>query len=120
MQRFLRQAESWNFDLDGYLNRIIPRSQLYRLPTPISRFLGHRKEQKPDVGNVLGALYSFVGAFCGLAVVAAMFNNIPTIERRNPPALIASFVSCKAALTNPNVLKIHRWLNEVNSSQAQD
>ncbi|KAJ4318766.1 DNA repair protein rad16 [Neodidymelliopsis sp. IMI 364377] len=87
----LNKAEAWHLDIDRYLNRIIPSSPLHRLPTPVSRYLGYRKEQKQDVGNVLGAFWSLLGAFCGLAVVAAVFNNTESIQRHAPPAFIASF-----------------------------
>ncbi|KAF1351664.1 hypothetical protein EJ07DRAFT_168874 [Lizonia empirigonia] len=86
-----KKAESWHLDIDRYLNRIIPVSPLHRLPTPVSRFLGYRREQKQDVGNILGAFWSLLGAFCGLAVVAAVFNNTESIQRHAPPAFIASF-----------------------------
>ncbi|KAF3049398.1 DNA repair protein rad16 [Didymella keratinophila] len=86
-----KTGESWHLDIDRYLNRVIPASPLHKLPTPVSRFLGYRKEQKQDVGNVLGAFWSLVGAFCGLAVVAAVFNNTASIQRHAPPAFIASF-----------------------------
>lgn len=89
----LARTETWNFDIDRYINRVIPPSPLHRLPNPVSRFLGYRKEQKQDVGNVLGAIWSCVGAFCGLAIIAAAFNNTEAIQVHSPPALIASFVS---------------------------
>ncbi|KAL5417419.1 hypothetical protein PMIN03_001596 [Paraphaeosphaeria minitans] len=88
---FIRRMEAWNIDVDRYINRIIPPSPLYRLPPPISRFLGYRKKQKQDVGNVLGAFWSLLGAFCGLAIVAAVFNNTRVIQMHHPPALIASY-----------------------------
>jgi hypothetical protein len=90
---FTRKAEAWNIDIDRYTTRIVPPSQLHRLPAPISRFLGYRHEQEQDVGNVLGAVWSFLGAFCGLAVVAAVFNHTTAIQMHHPPALIASYVS---------------------------
>jgi hypothetical protein len=85
-------AREWDLDIDRYLNRVIPPSPLYKLPTSISRFLGYRKESRQDVGNILGAFWSLLGAFCGLAVVAAVFNNTDSIQWHQPPALIASFV----------------------------
>ncbi|KAL5389004.1 hypothetical protein DPSP01_002707 [Paraphaeosphaeria sporulosa] len=88
---FVREAEAWNVDIDRHINRIIPPSPLHRLPPPISRFLGYRQHQKQDVGNVLGAFWSLLGAFCGLAVVAAVFNNTKIIQMHHPPALIASY-----------------------------
>lgn len=93
-----KKAESWHIDIDRYLNRVIPASPLHKLPTPVSRFLGHRREQKQDVGNILGAFWSLLGAFCGLAVVAAVFNNTDSIQRHAPPAFIASFVSSPGSL----------------------
>ncbi|KAF1974607.1 HPP-domain-containing protein [Bimuria novae-zelandiae CBS 107.79] len=91
MASMIRRAETWNMDLDRYINRIVPPSPLHRLPSPISRFLGYRKEQRQDIGNVLGAFWSFMGAFCGLAVIAAVFNNTGSIQMHRPPVLIASF-----------------------------
>ncbi|KAG9196452.1 hypothetical protein G6011_01573 [Alternaria panax] len=84
-------ARGWDLDIDRYLNRIIPPSSLHKFPTPVSRFLGYRKEPRQDVGNILGAFWSLLGAFCGLAVVAAVFNNTDSIQWHQPPALIASF-----------------------------
>lgn len=85
-------AEDLNFDIDNYINRYIPPSQLYRLPYPISRFLGYRRSsERRDVGNVLVCIWSFIGAFCGLAVIAGVFNSSPLIQRDHPPVLIASF-----------------------------
>ncbi|KAF2714984.1 HPP-domain-containing protein [Pleomassaria siparia CBS 279.74] len=87
----IQKAEGLNFDIDTYTNPYTPPSPLSRFPTWISRFLGYRREKKPDIGNVLGAVWSCVGTFCGLAVVAAVFNTSEWIQRHHPPALIASF-----------------------------
>jgi hypothetical protein len=89
----LSRAREWDLDIDRYLNRFIPPSPLHKLPTPVSRFLGYRKETRQDVGNVLGAFWSLFGAFSGLAVIAAVFGNTESIQWHQPPALIASFVS---------------------------
>ncbi|KAF2789607.1 hypothetical protein K505DRAFT_252972 [Melanomma pulvis-pyrius CBS 109.77] len=87
----VRRSETWNFDIDAYTNPYTPPSPLHRFPPWLSRFLGYRKEQKEDVGNVLGAVWSCVGTVLGLAVIAAVFNNTASIRAHNPPALIASF-----------------------------
>jgi len=88
----ISNARDWNFDIDHHLNQIIPSSRIHRLPAPISRWLGHRAIPKKDVGNLLQAFWSFVGAFLGLAVIAAIFNNSPPIQGHHPPIFIASFV----------------------------
>lgn len=103
MATIIRKSEMWDIDIDRYINRVVPRSPLHHLPTPISRFLGYRKEPKEDVGNVMGAFWSLLGAFCGLAVVAAVFNNLESIQVHHPPALIASFVRTFSCLTIPHV-----------------
>ncbi|KAF2657449.1 hypothetical protein K491DRAFT_703468 [Lophiostoma macrostomum CBS 122681] len=87
----LDDSEAWNLDIDKYINSYIPASPLHHLPTSVSRFLGYRKQQRQDVGNILGAFWSMLGAFCGLAVIAAVFNNTESIQVHTPPALIASF-----------------------------
>ena len=88
----LSQTAEWNFDIDRYINKIVPPSPLHKFPTSITRWFGYRKEHGPDVGNVMGAFWSFVGAFCGLSIIAAVFNNVDVIQAHHPPALIASFV----------------------------
>lgn len=85
------RAREWDIDVDRYFNRIIPASRLSALPTPISRLLGYRKQTRGDVGNVLGAAWSLVGAVCGLAVVAVVFGHTESIRHHRPPTLIASF-----------------------------
>ncbi|KAF2202651.1 hypothetical protein GQ43DRAFT_430586 [Delitschia confertaspora ATCC 74209] len=99
----LSRAVDWNFDIDRYINRVLRPSPLHKLPTPVSRFLGYRKEPKKDVGNILGAIWSFVGAFCGLAVIVAVFNNTESIQRHHPPVLIASFGA--SAVLEYNVIR---------------
>ncbi|KAF2128664.1 hypothetical protein P153DRAFT_342647 [Dothidotthia symphoricarpi CBS 119687] len=88
---FLSGAGTWHLDIDRYINRVVPQSPLHKLPTPVSRFLGYRKEQRQDVGNICGVLWSLLGAICGLSLVAAVFNNTESIQMHHPPALIASF-----------------------------
>jgi hypothetical protein len=90
---FVPRAEDVHFDIDEYIDRAIPPSQLHRLPRPISRFLGYRNDPKPDVGNILIALWAIVGTFLGLLTVAAVFKYAPSIRQYNPPVLVASFVS---------------------------
>src|SRR5690242_13835754 len=119
-----KRAESWHLDIDRYLNRVIPASPLHKLPTPVSRFLGYRKEQQQDVGNILGAFWSLIGAFCGLAVVAAVFNNTESIQQHAPPALIASFVSWQAVgcdLFLSSVCRVHQqFLSTMQSAHLSD
>jgi hypothetical protein len=101
MEKDMAQKRSWNFpsakdvhfDVDDYLNRYIPPSQLYRLPKPVARFLGHREKPAKEIGNVLVACWALLGAFCGLLFAGAVFRFTPAIQHFHPPVLFASLVS---------------------------
>ncbi|KAF2488585.1 hypothetical protein BU16DRAFT_473731 [Lophium mytilinum] len=79
-----------NFNIDRYLNRLVPPSPLHNMPYPIAHFLGYRKTPPKDVGNILGAIFAFIGAFVGLLAIAGLFNYT-SINNLNGPVLIASF-----------------------------
>lgn len=118
LRDFHERSREWDLDIDHYLNLFIPASPLHRFPTPIARFLGYRKERRQDIGNILGAVWSLVGAFCGLAVVAAVFNNTESIHRHSPPALIASFVSAFHLQTMSRCIPIKRRLTYIKGASA--
>ena len=84
-------AKAWHLDVDRYINPYIPLNRLDRLPKPISHFLGYRKNNRNEIGNVLVAAWSFLGAFVGVMVIEAVFM-IPEIQKHEVPLLIASFV----------------------------
>ncbi|KAJ9642917.1 hypothetical protein H2201_005860 [Coniosporium apollinis] len=83
-------AKDMSFDIDKYINRFVPPSQLHRLPKPISRFLGYRESAVVDVGSVLVWFWAFVGAFIGIIVVAQVYM-VDAIQKYSPPVLFASF-----------------------------
>jgi len=83
-------AKDIHFDVDDYLNYFVLPSQLHRLPKPIARFLGYRKEPPPQVGNVLVALWAMLGAFLGLLFVGAVFKFSPVLQSYHPPVVFAS------------------------------
>ncbi|KAF2841442.1 HPP family protein [Patellaria atrata CBS 101060] len=84
------KATDLHWDVDYYINPYIPSSQLRRLPTLLSRFLGYRENTTQDVGNILIWFWSAVGTFCGLTLVAGVFMNGPAWHSHHPPALVAS------------------------------
>lgn len=99
----LPAAKDVHFDLDDYLNRFVPRSRLYRLPRPLSHFLGYRDTPEPQVGNILIATWALIGAFCGLTVVTAVYKFSPGINEYHPPVVFASLGA--AAVLNYNVIQ---------------
>lgn len=82
---------SYNFDVDRYIIRIVPRSRLYLLPKPVSWFLGHRETPRKPIGNVVTWFWAFIGAFIGILVVEAVFMT-ETLKTEGAPVIVASLV----------------------------
>ena len=101
------EPQDWNLDIDRYINPCVPRNRISRLPKPISRFLGYRASPREDVGNLLVAAWSFLGAFIGIVVIAAAFM-IPAIHDHGAPLLIASFVCRSSQSLKPSRLMLSR------------
>jgi hypothetical protein len=55
--------------------------------------LGYRDRPPKPIGNILIALWSLLGAFCGVALVASVSKRVPAFEARGAPTIIGSFVS---------------------------
>lgn len=88
----LSDPATWHFDIDQYLNPIIPPPPWRWLPYPIAFFLGYRKQPPKAVGNLIIIFWAFVGIFVGLLVVEAVSTHIPVFEHRHGPIVVASFV----------------------------
>jgi len=90
--RYVPAASNVHFDIDNYLNPICFPSQVHKFPAPVARFLGWRKTPAKPIGNILVALYAFIGAFLGLILVGATFRYSPLIKEYHTPVLFASLV----------------------------
>ena len=86
-----------DFDIDRYINRIIPRNRLHLLPKPISWFLGYRNSSPPRIGNVFVWWWAFIGAFAGTLVVEAVFHT-EALRAEGTPIVIASLVRLRLTL----------------------
>ncbi|KAL8837238.1 MAG: hypothetical protein Q9170_002611 [Blastenia crenularia] len=97
-------------------------TRLSRLPPSISRWLGYRASPSPEPAYVV-YLWSFVGAFCGLSILQAIFGQVQYfIDRRVPPILAsygASAVLCygtiSAPLAQPRALVIGHIISAVTA-----
>ncbi|KAK8170061.1 HPP family protein [Phyllosticta citrichinensis] len=98
----LPRAQDVHFDMDDYLNLIIPRNRISRLPKPLARLLGYRESGRPQVGNILIASWALLGAFLGLIVITAVYKFSPVIQRVHPPVIVASLGA--AAILEFNVI----------------
>lgn len=85
------------FDIDNYLNRIVPRPRLYLLPKAVSHWFGYRapatgdQKQKPASSVLLVWFFSFIGAFVGISIIENVFLRLPRLDNHPAPIVIASF-----------------------------
>jgi hypothetical protein len=86
-------AQSLDFDIDRYLNRIVPPSFLHRLPMPISWILGYRRHPRRQIGSLLICFWSFIGAFAGVALVGGITRVSPELQSHNAPVILSSLVA---------------------------
>ncbi|KAF8168947.1 HPP family protein [Mycena galopus ATCC 62051] len=80
-------------------------SPLARLPRWISHWLGYRVTLPPKQPDHVVWLWSFIGAFCGLSLLQAIFTHSHYFVKRNVPSIIASFgasaVLCYGSIDAP-------------------
>ena len=105
------EAKDWRFDVDKYLNPYIPRNLVYRLPKPLSHFLGHRDRPRTGIGNIIVAGWALLGAFVGVAVIEAAFMA-PSIKDHGVPLLIGSFVRFELRIAGRVHADMHRVLQQ--------
>ena len=83
---------SGNFDIDIYLKRLLPTPWLSHLPLPISHWFGYRQNTPKKRPDIIIYLWTWIGAFCGVAVIEAVFQRNPYFSDRGVPIIVGSFV----------------------------
>ncbi|KAJ7670362.1 HPP family protein [Mycena rosella] len=80
-------------------------SALASLPRWISHWFGYRVAPAPKKSEYVVGLWSFLGAFCGLSTLQAVFVHVEYFIQRNVPGIVASFgasaVLCYGAIESP-------------------
>ncbi|KAL8980976.1 MAG: hypothetical protein Q9177_005720 [Variospora cf. flavescens] len=97
-------------------------SRLSRLPPWASRWLGYR-EHPPKEPPYIVYLWSFIGAFCGLSVLQAIFGQAQYFIDREVPPILASYgasaVLCygaiEAPLAQPRALVVGHFISAVSA-----
>ncbi|OAA65885.1 HPP family protein [Niveomyces insectorum RCEF 264] len=85
-------AANWEFDIDQYLNPLIPPSAVPWLPAPLAHFCGYRRPPSPrPIGNLIIILWAFLGVFCGVSLVLVVTAHIPAFCLDGAPVVIGSF-----------------------------
>ncbi|KAI0388269.1 HPP family protein [Xylariaceae sp. FL0594] len=79
-----------NFDIDNYLNRVVPSSRLHLLPYPIAHVLGHRKEPAQKYGNLLLTIRATIGVFSSLLLIQLASHHVLGVAT-DGPLIVGSF-----------------------------
>ncbi|KAI2642714.1 HPP family-domain-containing protein [Xylaria nigripes] len=80
-----------NFDIDDYLNRIVPSPPWRFIPYPVSYLLGHRKgPPEKKYGSLLLLSRAMIGIFISLVLIQFVSHQIPWVAS-NGPRIVASF-----------------------------
>ncbi|OAA55728.1 HPP family protein [Cordyceps fumosorosea ARSEF 2679] len=82
---------AWNFDIDRYLDPIVPAPPWRYLPYPVAHFLGYRKTKPANTGNIMPTFWAFIGIFCAIIIVQVVSTHIPSFESHHVPAIVGSF-----------------------------
>jgi len=70
---------------------MLNRNILASLPTWVSRWFGYRSSPPAKRPDYIIWLWSFVGAFCGIALIQAVFEQAQYFVRRKTPTIVASY-----------------------------
>ncbi|KAI1818753.1 HPP family protein [Poronia punctata] len=86
------QPSIWrrNFDIDNYLNRIIPASRWHTIPYPVAHFFGYRKKPAEKYGNLLLTVRATLGIFVSLVLIQLASHYVLDVASSGP-LIVASF-----------------------------
>lgn len=88
-----RGPSRWHFDIDQFLNPLLPPSLLPRLPSPVAHFLGYRTHAPQHaLGNLAMVFWAVIGVFSSLAIIGVVNEAVPAFQHRTVPIIIGSFV----------------------------
>ncbi|KAI0526427.1 HPP family-domain-containing protein [Xylaria bambusicola] len=80
-----------NFDIDKYVNRLIPDPPWHAVPYPIAYILGYRKSlPETPLGNLLLAARALLGVFISILLIQVISHQIPWVAA-DGPRIIGSF-----------------------------
>ncbi|KAG5912581.1 hypothetical protein E4U53_005263, partial [Claviceps sorghi] len=86
----LRHRE-WTFNIDRYLNPLVPPPPWEYLPYPVAWFLGHRKTTPRETGNLMPIFWATVGVFAALLLVQGVSGQVPSFAAHGAPVIVGSF-----------------------------
>ncbi|KAM0330789.1 hypothetical protein ACHAQA_003743 [Verticillium albo-atrum] len=81
----------WDFDIDRFINPLVPHPPWRHLPAPVSRFFGYRKDKPENTGNFVLIFWAFIGIFCGISIIELVSKNVPSFHHHGAPIIVGSF-----------------------------
>ncbi|RWA12159.1 hypothetical protein EKO27_g2944 [Xylaria grammica] len=82
---------NFDFDIDKYVDRIVPAPPWQALPYSLSYLLGYRKNpSEKKFGNILLAARALLGVFISILLIQLLSHQIPWVAA-DGPRIIASF-----------------------------
>ncbi|UNI16949.1 hypothetical protein JDV02_003331 [Purpureocillium takamizusanense] len=81
----------WNFDIDRYLNPLVPSPPWRHLPYPVAYWFGYRKGKPRDMGNLVPVFWAFIGVFAAILMIEAVSRRVPSFEHKGVPMIVGSF-----------------------------
>lgn len=82
----------WDFDIDKFINPVLPPPPWRHLPYPVARWFGYRKDKPAPVGNLVAAFWAFLGVFCAITIIEVVSTRIPSFIINHSPLIIGSLV----------------------------
>lgn len=68
----------------------------------LSWFLGYRDEEPEPLGNVVVAVWSFLGALASLSLIYTVNGLLPALEDQQAPLILGSLVHNAPSLLSPS------------------
>ncbi|KAG5999368.1 hypothetical protein E4U21_006999 [Claviceps maximensis] len=81
----------WNFNIDRYLNPLVPPPPWKHVPYPVAWFLGYRKTKPRDTGNLMPIFWSFIGSFAALILIQGVSMHVSSFAAHGAPMIVGSF-----------------------------
>ncbi|PHH85011.1 hypothetical protein CDD83_1034 [Cordyceps sp. RAO-2017] len=82
---------TWNFDIDRFLNPLVPPPPWRWLPYPVARFLGYRRTAPAETGNLMPIFWAFLGILGCILVIEAVSSHVPVFKDHGAPMIVGSF-----------------------------
>ncbi|KAK4093032.1 hypothetical protein Purlil1_2957 [Purpureocillium lilacinum] len=82
---------TWNFDIDRYLNPLVPSPPWRHLPYPVAYWFGYRKGKPREMGNLVPIFWAFIGVFGAILLIEGVSRHVPSFEHKGVPMIVGSF-----------------------------